>query len=112
MARKADSDRHKQRRKAAPSASYDDNDEDGEDADFEQSRKRRRVWPYGVTLFLGWGFIIGAVMFSRFLSDLPDVGTLLVRGASHDITILDRNGKLIARRGLTQGELIDVSKLP
>jgi penicillin-binding protein 1A len=112
MARKADSDRHKQRRKAAPPASYDDGDEDGEDADFEQPRKRRHVWPYGLALFLGWGFIIGAVMFSRFLSDLPDVSTLLVRGASHDITILDRNGKLIARRGLTQGELVDVSKLP
>jgi penicillin-binding protein 1A len=75
-------------------------------------RKRRRVWPYAALLLLAWGLIFGAVFWSRFLSDLPDVNKLLVAGASRDVTVLDDRGHLIARRGLTQGARIDVAQLP
>jgi penicillin-binding protein 1A len=74
--------------------------------------KRRRVWPYALMLLVAWGAIFGAVFWSHFLSDLPDVTKLLVRGTTRDVTILDDRGKLIARRGLTQGERVDVSRLP
>jgi penicillin-binding protein 1A len=74
--------------------------------------RKRRSWPYVVVLVLSWGTIFGAIFFSRFLSDLPDVNSLLVNGPSHDITILDDRGRLIARRGLTQDVMVDVSKLP
>ena len=73
---------------------------------------RRRVWPYAVMLLAAWGLIFGAVFWSHFLSDLPDVTQLLVKGASRDITVLDDQGRLIARRGLTQGARVDVSRLP
>ncbi|HEX4303521.1 MAG TPA: PBP1A family penicillin-binding protein [Rhizomicrobium sp.] len=52
------------------------------------------------------------MFWSHFLSDLPDTTKLLVKGSSHDVTILDVQGRLIARRGLTMGERIDVSRLP
>jgi penicillin-binding protein 1A len=75
-------------------------------------RRRRRTWPYALVLVLSWGAIFGGIFFSRFLSDLPDVGGLLSNGPSHDITILDDQRRLISRRGLTQGALVEVSTLP
>ncbi len=74
--------------------------------------KRRRAWPYVVLLLGAWGIIFGAVFYSRFLSSLPDVNTLLVHGPSQDITLLDDQGRLIARRGLTHGTMVDVTDLP
>ena len=73
---------------------------------------RRRAWPYAMMILLVWGAIFGAVFWSHFLSELPDVTKLFVKGATRDITILDDQGRLIARRGLTQGERVDVSRLP
>jgi penicillin-binding protein 1A len=74
--------------------------------------RRRRVWPYAALLLLAWGVIFGAVFWTHFLSDLPDVKELLVKGTSRDITVLDDEGRLIARRGLTQGARVDVARLP
>ena len=74
--------------------------------------RRKVVWPYAVVLVLAWGTIFGGIFFSRFLSDLPDVGSLLTNGPSHDVTILDDKGRLIARRGLTKSVMVDVSTLP
>jgi penicillin-binding protein 1A len=74
--------------------------------------RKRRAWPYVLALVAAWSIIFGAVFFSRFLSSLPDVNTLLAQGPSQDITLLDDQGRLIARRGLTQGTLVDVSELP
>ncbi len=74
--------------------------------------RRRRAWPYALLLLVSWGLIFGAVFWSHFLSDLPDTTQLLVKGVSHDVTIVDDQGRPIARRGLTQGERIDVSRLP
>jgi penicillin-binding protein 1A len=83
-----------------------------EDDEGQLPAKGRRVWPYAAMLLLAWGLIFGAVFWSHFLSDLPDVNQLLVKGASRDITVLDDGGRLIARRGLTQGARVDVSRLP
>src|ERR1700712_3903692 len=75
-------------------------------------KRRRRVWPYALLLLAAWGAIFGAVFWSHFLSDLPDTTKLLVKAETHDVTLLDVQGRLIARRGLTMGERIDVSRLP
>ena len=74
--------------------------------------RRRRAWPFVIVLVGAWGIIFGAIFFSRFLSDLPDVGSLLVNGPSRDITIYDDRGRLIAQRGLTQGVTVEVARLP
>ncbi len=74
--------------------------------------RRRRSWPYVVILVAAWGIIFGGIFFSRFLSDLPDVSSLLNNGPSRDVTILDDHQRLIARHGLRQGLLVEVSTLP
>jgi penicillin-binding protein 1A len=74
--------------------------------------RRRRIWPYVLILFFAWGTIFGGIFFSRFLSELPDVNTLLTNGPSRDVTIYDHAHRLIARKGLTQGVLIEVNSLP
>ena len=76
------------------------------------SRKRRATWPYVLVLLGGWGLIFGGIFFSHFLSSLPDVSNLMVSARSQDITILDDRGRLIARRGLTQGAMVRVEDLP
>ena len=77
-----------------------------------KARKPRATWPYVVAMLAGWGVILGAIFFSRFLSNLPDVGNLMVNGRSQDVTILDDRGRFIARRGLTQGRMVRTNELP
>src|SRR5262245_40731312 len=70
------------------------------------------TWPYIVFMLLGWGVIFGGLFFSHFLSSLPDVSHLMVAGPSQDITLLDDRGRQIARRGLTQGQMVRAEDLP
>ena len=86
--------------------------EDEDDGRNPRRRRRGRAWPYALALLCIWGLIFGAVFYSRFLSNLPDVNSLLARGPSEDITLLDDKGRLIARRGLTQGAMTPVGALP
>jgi penicillin-binding protein 1A len=74
--------------------------------------KRRRTWPYIIALLFAWGVIFGSVAYVRWISELPDTAGLLNKTPSNDITIFDDKGRLIARRGFTQGALIPVSELP
>jgi len=97
------------RRASAPSQPSRD---EGPPPAKKRGPKRRRAWPYVLFLLLAWAVIFCAVFFSRFLSAVPDVHALMVAGPSKDITILDDRGRLIARRGLTQGAVIDVRELP
>jgi penicillin-binding protein 1A len=78
----------------------------------QKPKKPPRSWPYVLALLLGWGTIGGAVYGSHWISQLPDTNGLLAKGPSHDVTILDDRGHLIARRGLTQGTMVDVAQLP
>src|ERR1700682_4378712 len=68
--------------------------------------KRRAAWPYVLVMLGAWGLIFGGLFFSHFLSSLPDVRHLMISGPSQDVTILDDRGRLIARRGLTQGPMV------
>jgi penicillin-binding protein 1A len=83
-----------------------------EEHDEARRKKAARSWPYVIALLLGWGLIGGLVYAAHWISQLPDTNGLLAQGPSHDITILDEHGRLIARRGLTQGALVDVKQLP
>ena len=94
--------------KRAPAPTGDD----GPPPPKRQVRGRRRSWPFIVVMFAVWGLIFGAVIFSHFLSGLPDIRNLMARGPQEDVTILDDRGHLIARRGLTQGEMVPVAQLP
>ncbi|MFO1246880.1 MAG: PBP1A family penicillin-binding protein [Alphaproteobacteria bacterium] len=74
--------------------------------------KTRATWPYVLMMLGAWGVIFGGLFFSHFLSSLPDVGNLMISGPSQDVTILDDRGRLIARRGLTQGQMVRAEDLP
>jgi len=74
--------------------------------------KPKRTWPYVIVLLGFWGVIFGLVAYSRWISQQPDIANLLDKSSSHDITVLDDKGRLIARRGLTQGALVPVAELP
>ncbi|HUE64897.1 MAG TPA: PBP1A family penicillin-binding protein [Rhizomicrobium sp.] len=74
--------------------------------------KRKATWPYVLVMLSAWGVIFGGLFFSHFLSSLPDVRNLMISGPSQDVTILDDHGRLIARRGLTQGTMVRVEDLP
>src|ERR1700709_231223 len=74
--------------------------------------KARSTWPYILVMLAAWGLIFGGLFFSHFLSGLPDVRNLMVSGPSQDITLLDDRGRMIARRGLTQGAMVRVEDLP
>lgn len=90
---------------------YDDEDEYFEEEYFEPPPKRR-IWPYALVMILIWGILFSAIVWSHFVSDLPDVRNLTATAAPRDVTILDDHGRLVARRGLTQGAIVDVAKLP
>jgi len=70
------------------------------------------TWPYVLLMMCGWAVIFAGLIFSHYLSGLPDVGNLMVSGPSQDVTILDDRGRLIARRGLTQGRMVRAQDLP
>jgi penicillin-binding protein 1A len=73
---------------------------------------RKSGWPYAVALVLAWGAIFAAIYFSRLITDLPDVSSLLDKSPSHSVTIFDDRGRLIDQRGLTRGNMIDALGLP
>src|ERR1700744_368764 len=74
--------------------------------------RRKATWPYVLLMLGAWGVLFGGLVFSHFLSSLPDVRNLMITGPSQDVTILDDHGRLIARRGLTQGVMIRAEDLP
>jgi penicillin-binding protein 1A len=74
--------------------------------------KHKAAWPFVLVMLIGWGVIFGAIYWSHFLSQLPDVKNLLAAGPSRDVTILDDHGRRIARRGLTQGAVVRAQDLP
>jgi penicillin-binding protein 1A len=82
------------------------------DDDEAPPAKRKPAWPFVLILLVIWGALFGAIFYSHFLSDLPDVKNLLTTGPTRDVTILDDRGRLIARRGLTQGQIVRTGDLP
>jgi penicillin-binding protein 1A len=77
-----------------------------------KSKHRGATWPYVLLMLCGWGVIFMGLFFSHFISGLPDISNLMISGPSQDVTILDDRGHQIARRGLTQGRMVRVEKLP
>ena len=74
-------------------------------------RRRGRGWLILLILLL-WVVILGALAWSRWIQTLPDATHLLAKGPVREISILDRRGRLIARRGLHHGRIVPVEALP
>src|SRR5690349_13308854 len=59
-----------------------------------------------------WLLVGGGLLFAHWFSDLPNTANLFAYEPGNDITVLDAKGRMIARRGLTQGESVKVGALP
>jgi penicillin-binding protein 1A len=59
-----------------------------------------------------WLLLICGALFAYWISELPSTKTLFVYQPGNDVTLLDARGRMIARRGLTQGEAVSVQQLP
>jgi penicillin-binding protein 1A len=59
-----------------------------------------------------WAVFAVAVLSAYWLTDLPETNNLLTYEPRNDITLRDVEGRLIARRGLTQGDVVRVGELP
>ena len=76
--------------------------------------KKRLSSKSGIALIAAaiWVLFAGGIVFSYWLSDLPDTRNLLAYEPGNDISVLDAKGRMIARRGLTQGEKVAMGELP
>jgi penicillin-binding protein 1A len=59
-----------------------------------------------------WLVLLCGALFSWWISELPSTDNLFVYEPGKDVTVLDVKGRMIARRGLTQGETVAVAQLP
>jgi penicillin-binding protein 1A len=65
-----------------------------------------------ILLALFWLVFGGGIVAAHWLAVMPDTANLLVYEPGKDVTILDVNGRMIAKRGLTQGETVGIGELP
>jgi penicillin-binding protein 1A len=86
--------------------------DDDDDAPPPPPRRKAAAWPFVLVMLLIWSAIFGAIFYSNFLSNLPDVKNLLATGPTRDVTILDDRARMIARRGLSQGRMVTIAELP
>jgi penicillin-binding protein 1A len=83
------------------------------DFDDEPQRPRRRTMAR-VALFVGliWGVLAGGAVLYAWISDFPDAANLLVYDPGSDVTLVDVQGRTIARRGHNQGQVVALDTLP
>jgi penicillin-binding protein 1A len=86
--------------------------DDDDDAPPPPPQRKAAAWPFVLAMLLIWSAIFGAIFYSNFLSNLPDVKNLLATGPTRDVTILDDRERMIARRGLSQGRMVTIAELP
>ena len=81
--------------------------------DHEPKRPRRRSMAR-VALFIGlfWAVFAGGAVVYSWISDFPDAANLLVYDPGSDVTLVDVEGRTIARRGHNQGQVIALDALP
>ena len=85
----------------------------------QRARRRRKpasqtgkMVRYSLITAGAWLVLAGAVLFSHWISQLPDTSNLLAYQPSQVITVVDARGRTISRRGLVQGEFVHVGELP
>jgi penicillin-binding protein 1A len=67
---------------------------------------------YGVTLVMVWVGVGIATVLAFFAADLPSTEGLWRQERTHAVTLLDANGRMIARRGIDAGLPVTLKDLP
>jgi penicillin-binding protein 1A len=75
-------------------------------------KPRRSLLRFTLIVAAIWVIFVGGLLFSYWLHDIPNTANLLAYDPGSDITLLDAKGRVIARRGFTQGESVKVGELP
>jgi penicillin-binding protein 1A len=65
-----------------------------------------------LTIAAVWVVLAVAILLAHWFSELPNTSNLFAYEPGNDISVLDAKDRLIARRGLTQGESVKVGELP
>jgi penicillin-binding protein 1A len=83
------------------------------DHEDEEERPQRSLG-WRIALIAGglWMAFAALVLSAYFLTELPETNNLLTYEPRNDVTLRDVKGRLIARRGLTQGDVVRVGELP
>jgi penicillin-binding protein 1A len=89
-----------------PGAMYYDYDEDTE------PRRRRPMARLALAIGLIWGLLAGGAVLYAWISEFPDAANLLVYDPGSDVTLVDVQGRTIARRGHNQGQVVALDTLP
>jgi penicillin-binding protein 1A len=74
--------------------------------------RKRSLLQFTLLVAAIWFLFVGGLVFSYWLRDAPNTANLLAYDPGSDITLLDAKGRVIARRGFTQGESVKVGELP
>jgi len=84
------------------------------DSEEEPEPPPRRRSMARVALFIGliWGVLAGGAVLYTWISDFPDAANLLVYDPGSDVTLVDIEGRTIARRGHNQGQIVTLDSLP
>src|SRR5690348_8786274 len=77
-----------------------------------QSDVPRTRWRAALIVGGIWLVVLSVALFSWWISELPSTDNLFVYEPGKDVTVLDSRGRMIARRGLVQGETVAVGQLP
>jgi len=80
--------------------------------EYEPPKRRRTRLGTVIVLALFWLVFGGGILAAHWLAVMPGTANLLVYEPGKDVTILDNKGRIIARRGLKQGETVGTGELP
>jgi penicillin-binding protein 1A len=95
-----------QRRRGIGPIDFDYEDEDG------PPPRRRTLARIALAFGLFWGVLAGGAVVYAWISDFPDAANLLAYDPGNDITLVDVEGRAIARRGNSQGQIVALDSLP
>ena len=84
-----------------------------ESEDNEEERPARsRAYRYALIAGGLWVLFAVVILSAYAFTELPETNNLLTYEPRNDVTLRDVKGRLIARRGLTQGDVVRVGELP
>lgn len=84
------------------------------DAEMPEGGRSRRRWKvaHALALVAIWAGVGIAALLAYFAADLPSTDGLWRQERTHAVTLLDTNGRLIARRGIDSGLPVTLQDLP
>src|SRR5687767_8515932 len=82
------------------------------DDEEEERPVRRRALRYAMIAGGLWMMFLALVVSAYAFTELPETSNLLTYEPRNDVTLRDVKGRLIARRGLTQGDVVRLGELP